>query len=291
MHLLAKFNLVLITVFALGLLAVCAISDSLLNRNAQEQVVENARIMMETASAMRNYTSRQIKPLLTVQMRHEFLPQSVPAYAATESFNDLRTKYPQYSYKEATLNPTNPRDRATDWENDVVTYFKNDKKMQEVTGVRRTPMGTSLYLAHPIRITDSACLTCHSTAASAPATMIKKYGPDNGFGWQMGDTVGAQIVSVPMALPERMANQAFSALLGSLITVFVITLIVLNLMMTLIVIRPVTNLSKVADEISRGNMDVEDLQVKGKDEIAGLAASFNRMQRSLKKAMAMLEEA
>jgi hypothetical protein len=45
-------------------------------------------------------------------MDKQFLPQTVPAYAATETLAQLRKKYPNYDYKEATLNPTNPRDRS-----------------------------------------------------------------------------------------------------------------------------------------------------------------------------------
>jgi protein-histidine pros-kinase len=92
--------------------------------------------MMQAALAMRNYTSKQIKPLLETQMKYTFLPQTVPAYAATESFNDLRTKYPEYGYKEATLNPTNPRDRTNDWEADIVNQFRNGTDMTEIIGER-----------------------------------------------------------------------------------------------------------------------------------------------------------
>ena len=84
--------------------------------------------MMEAALASRNYTNTQIKPLLETQLKYVFLPQTVPAYAATEQFNDLRKTHQDYAYKEATLNPTNPRDRASDWEADVVQIFRADAR-------------------------------------------------------------------------------------------------------------------------------------------------------------------
>ena len=92
--------------------------------NAETQVIQNARIMMETALAMRGYTVSQVRPLLAPLMESEFLPQSVPAYSATEIFNSLRENHPQYTYKEATLNPTNPRNRAVDWETDLVVVIR-----------------------------------------------------------------------------------------------------------------------------------------------------------------------
>ena len=112
MSLRMKFNLVLVVIFALGF-AICGyFSYDLLQRNARNEVLRNAGLMMDTAIAIRGYTVNQVKPHLADKLTHTFLPQSVPAYAATETINDLRQKYPQYSYKEATLNPTNPRDRA-----------------------------------------------------------------------------------------------------------------------------------------------------------------------------------
>ena len=56
------------------------------------------------------------------------------AYAATEVFNDLHRRYPDYSYKEATLNPTNLQDRATGWEADLIYRFRNKPDQTEYTG-------------------------------------------------------------------------------------------------------------------------------------------------------------
>jgi DNA-binding transcriptional regulator PaaX len=113
MSLFVKFNLILVLVFSFALVPVGYVSQRLLQRNARQQVTDNARIMMQTALATRTYTVKQIKPLLAPRLAEEFLPQTVPAYSATEIFNYLRQKHPEYSYKEATLNPTNPRDRTS----------------------------------------------------------------------------------------------------------------------------------------------------------------------------------
>ena len=115
-----KFNLVLLVVFLLGLTVTGYVSWDLLQRNAREDVVRNADLMMEAGLAVRAYTVDQVRPQLDLQLMRVFLPQSVPAYAATETMTPVKQKYADYSYKEATLNPTNLRDRATDWEVDIV---------------------------------------------------------------------------------------------------------------------------------------------------------------------------
>ncbi|HPU50452.1 MAG TPA: DUF3365 domain-containing protein, partial [Burkholderiaceae bacterium] len=119
MKLLLKFNLIFVLVFAAGLAATALIARDLLRTNAEAEVAGNARLLMESAVAARTFTSNQIAPLLQTQMKYTFLPQSVPAFVATEVLGELRKKYPEYSYKEATLNPTNPRYRAVEWEADL----------------------------------------------------------------------------------------------------------------------------------------------------------------------------
>ena len=290
MKLMWKFNIVLLAVFVVGFVLTGFISYGVLQANAREEILDNARVMMESALASRSYTNSQVTPLLETQLRYTFLPQTVPAYAATEQFNDLRKKYPDYSYKEATLNPTNPRDRATDWEADVVNQFRNGlAKGNELFGERDTATGQTLYLARPIQIKDPACLACHNTVAEAPKTMIELYGPANGFGWKLNEIIGAQIVSVPSALPIQRANHTFKVFMLLLTLVFVVTFILLNVMLHSIVIQRIKQLSKLADEVSLGHLESAEFKTRSKDEIGVLTQALARMNKSLVQAIKMLE--
>jgi HAMP domain-containing protein len=289
MKLMWKFNVALAAVFLIGLLVTGLVSYGVLQANAREEILDNARVMMESALSSRSYTDTQITPLLETQLRYSFLPQSVPAYAATEQFNDLRKKYQDYSYKEATLNPTNPRDRATDWEADVVNQFRNGQAKTELIGERETPNGKSLYLARPIQITDPACLACHNTVAEAPKTMVELYGPANGFGWKMNEIIGAQIVSVPSALPVQRANHTFKIFMLLVTLVLIVTFILINVMLHSIVIQRVRALAKSADAVSLGNVESAEFRDKSKDEIGVLSQALGRMNKSLVQAIKMLE--
>jgi HAMP domain-containing protein len=289
MKMIVKFNLVFIVVFLIGLAAAATVSHQLLQRNAREEIVQNARLLMESALATRAYTSTQVGPLLQTQMKYSFLPQSVPAYSATEVFNGVRKSFPQYDYKEATINPTNPVNRANDWEADIVKQFRATAST-EMVGERDTPTGRSFYIARPIEIKAQSCLSCHSTVAAAPRTLVDRYGPANGFGWKMNEVIGAQIVSVPTEVPVARANAAFRTFMGSLTLVFALVFVALNVMLWYTVIRPVTRLSRLADQLSQGEcLEAPDLEVKSGDEIGVLTQSFNRMKKSLVETMQMLE--
>jgi HAMP domain-containing protein len=291
MRLLTKVNLLFVLLFGLGISLGLYLSWRFLESNAKEQVLEQARLMMASASATRTYTTESVAPLLKTHQQHSktFLAQTVPAFAATQTFAYLRRSFPDYTYKEATLNPTNLRDRAVDWEADVVNTFRNFSDRREVIGERNTPDGPSLFLAKPI-VANPPCLECHSTPDKAPRSLIVIYGSNNGFGWKEGETIGAQVVSVPMNVPLNIAGRAFRTLALSALGVVFAVVLAFNLALRSLVIRPVARLSAMADQVSRGDLDIAEAPAKGSDEISELARAFNRMYVSLRKAMKMLGE-
>lgn len=178
--------------------------------------------------------------------------------------------------------------QQTWWENDIIRVFRDKPDTGEIVGERDTPTGRALYIARPIQIKNPACLACHSTPDAAPATMLKLYGTANGFGWKPNEIVGAQIVSVPMAVPVGNARHAFLTFMGSLAAVFALAFVALNVMLTRIIVRPVARMSQAADQISVGNFEVPEFAETGRDEIAQLGRAFNRMRRSLQTAMKMI---
>jgi protein-histidine pros-kinase len=289
MKLLTKFNLVLLVLFGTGGLIISQVTYTFLIKNARREVLQEAELMMASAKSVRDYTSSDLAPLLEQNPQHKdrFLAETVPAFGAISIFNKLRQKYPDYTYHEATLNPTNPAHRAVDWEADIIGYLRDHPEQKQLIGEREAATGPSLYLATPIAA-EPPCLECHSRPAVAPPAMIATYGSNNGFGWKPGTIVAAQIVSVPMSLPVQNAKQAFHVLLIYLVITLITTIVGLDAGVYFIVIRPLKLLSDAADRASKGEMNLPLFPVKGSDEIATVTASFNRMQVSLAKAFKML---
>jgi HAMP domain-containing protein len=289
MKLLTKFNVILLVLFGAGGAIISQVIHSFLIDNAEREVLQQAELMMTSAMSVRDYTSSDLRPLLELNPEHKkrFLAETVPAFGAMSTFNKLKQSYPDYAYREATLNPTNPEHRATDWERDIISYLRDHPDQKQFKGQRETPVGPLMYLATPIAV-GPPCLECHSNPAAAPPAMITTYGSNNGFGWQPGSVVGAQIVSVPMSVPLAKAKQAFRLLLTYLIVTLIATIIVIDAAVYFIVIRPLKLVSDAADRVSKGETNQPPLPVKGSDEIAAVTASFNRMQLSLVKAFKML---
>jgi protein-histidine pros-kinase len=325
--LLAKFNVVLILVFGLGMGLIAHYARNFLMDNAEQQVVQQAELMAASAAATKDYTANQVSSLLMTAsaekpaeaaaatpdatppaatatragtpapapeqpapaqpLSTEFHPQMIPFYAANETFRLLRTTHPDYVLRNAALNPTNLNDRATEWEVDLIDYFRDHPAETRRVGHRETATGTALWVATPVAA-DPNCLECHSLPSLAPPAMLVRYGHEHGFGWNPHEIVGAQIVSVPMTLPIALAERGFRDLMIGLCAIFLLTVGLIDAAMYLLVIRPLRLVSLNADRISKGEMELPALKVKGKDEIAEVTASFNRMHTSLVKAFEML---
>lgn len=286
-----KFNLLLLSVF-LGAVILSGVAFStILAQNVERQVVNQAQLLLQTMLAVREYTLTQINPELAPRLETDsvFLPQTVPGYSAREVAENLRT-HPEYSdffYKEATLNPTNLRDKADRFEATLVEQFRSHTNLKELTGYRSSPAGDLFYIARPISIDKESCLQCHSTPEAAPKSQLISYGRDNGFNWQLNEIVGAQVISVPAKGIVSTAQRAFLLFMGIVTTAFALVMLTINFLLKRAVIRPITHIARVANEVSMGNMKA-DFEQTSNDEIGKLAAAFNRMKTSLLMAIEML---
>ena len=226
-----RINLVLFATFiAIGAAGGWYINN-IVTKQSNEYVVKQAAILMESALAVRNYTVDLVKPHLDPLLEQKFLPQTVPAFAATETFERFRKKFPNYKYKEAVLDPTNPRDLADEKERAIIDRFIKDPALQDTTGELYRNQSRFYYVARPIQIKNPACLACHDTPDRAPATMRQIYGDKGGFGWKLNQVVGAQIIVVPAYEQDAASTSMLKIIAMLYAATFVILLLVINLVL------------------------------------------------------------
>ncbi|KAF3888863.1 MULTISPECIES: c-type heme family protein [Nostocales] len=286
-----KLTILLLIVVVVGLSLGGLGLSAVLKHNARQEITATALLIMETMSSVRDYTNQQVNLKLADKLEVDFVPQSVPAYSAREVFEVLRTKaeYKDFYYKEATLNPTNLRDKADSFETKVVEQFRKNTKLKELNGFREIPGGEIFYIARPLAVTESKCLECHSTSNVAPKTMLDRYGTANGFGWKLHEIVGAQMISVPSTKVIQKTQQSSVWILGIVSTMFIAVIILVNIFLNHQILRPLKHITRIAEEVSTGHMDVDFKEVSN-DEIGKLAKAFHRMKLSLEMAMRKLKQ-
>ena len=287
-----KLNLILVSIL-IGAIATCSIVLSrILETKIETEVADKAFLIIETMNSVRDYTSTQVEPELASRLVSEeyFIPETVPAYSAREVFEGLRkqSEYQDFFYKEATLNPTNPRDLADPFETEITKKFRQNRQVEEQTGFRTDGNNKFYYIARPLEIKKASCLECHSTPEAAPANLISTYGEDGGFGWHLNEIVASQIVSVPANNVYQAARELKLLVLGIVAAIFIAAIALINLFLKSSIVQPIKKMAFMSNEISTGNLDLQ-FRHSSKDEIGSLAASLNRMVQSLKMAMQMID--
>jgi HAMP domain-containing protein len=288
----AKFNVFLIIVFIVGSIVSGSLLFNVLEHKAEAEVSDKADLIVQTMNSVRDYTSSNIGPLLSPRLETEqtFIPETIPAFSATEVFQRLRKneEYRNFFYKEATLNPTNLRDKVDSFETKLLERFRTDSTVKEQSGFRDLPGGKIFYIAHPLKIKQETCLRCHSTPDRAPKSQINTYGSENGFGWKLGEIIATQVISVPAEEIFNDAQDALKLIMSILIAIFAAILLTVNYLLRRNVIRPIRQMARTAESVSLGEMESEFTH-KSKDEIGLLATAFNRMKSSLEISMKLLD--
>ena len=288
-----KLNLILLVILLVIATSSGFALSQILEHQVEQEVAERAFLIIETMNSVRNYTSTEIKPELASRLASEtkFIPETVPAYSARQIFTGLKNKkeYQDFSYKEATINPTNPQDKADNFELNIVKQFRQNPELKELTGFRSEKGQNLFYIALPLAIKKQSCLQCHSNPDVAPQSLLNTYGDKNGFGWQLNEVVASQIVFVPASQLFIAANQLKLSVIGLISLFFLLGVIVLNIFLKVSIIKPIKRMANLSTEVSTGNFAAEFTH-SYQDEIGTLANALNRMKLSLQMAMNMLDQ-
>lgn len=288
-----RLNLILVMLFTLTIVSCSTLLSFVLEQKVEREVESKASLAIETMSAVRSYTSDYIQPELSDRLilEQQFLPETVPAYAAKKVFTNLRenTKYRNFSYKEAALNPTNLKDKADEFEATIVEKFRQNDNLKQLTGFQSKSNNNFFYIARPLKVNHVSCLQCHSLPKNAPPSLIATYGDRNGFNWRLNEVVASQIVYVPAKTIWTTTNRLLLSIVGIIILCFFCAIVTINIFIQNSIIKPLTNMSKISNEISLGSTE-QEFSHFAKDEIGTLAKALNRMRISLVIAMERLDE-
>ncbi len=296
-----KLNIFLGVLFLVVTLTIGTLLSRILYEHNKHIISEKASLLIETINSVRNYTNTQVTPEFLSRLETEslFLPQAVPSYSAREVFEDLKksnNKYDRFFFKEASLNPTNLRDKANDFETEIIQSFRQSSKLPDrdisdlqQQGFLTIPGGYLYYIARPIIVNEESCLRCHGDPQNAPKSQIATYGKDNGFGWHLNEVVGAEVISIPASQVVKQTQKLRWLVISIVIGFFLVAIFLLNLFLKFLITDPINKMSHLSKKLSIGDLDVE-FEQQSNDEIGVLAASLNRLKVSLKMAMEMLQK-
>ena len=282
-----KFNLTIGAVLTCAMVLIYFWSESRMQQEAKDQVLDKAQLLLTTMEASRDFTSKIVKPALYKALPDRFITEGMSSsFGARNIFDRISKVYPQYYFKHAAPYPRNTANQADVFEMNIIKKFNNDKNIKEWRGYRPSEGEKKYSVMKPI-VAEQRCMRCHSDPAIAPKELLEKYGDKKGFGRSVGEVIGTLTISVPASVVMEKAQTNTMAFIGIVALFFGLLIVIANFFFTKVVLRPIKYLADNADDISLGKLDTL-INTSGGDEIAKLAKAFDRMKISIKMAFEQL---
>ena len=121
-------------------------------------------------------------------------------------------------------------------------------------------------------------------------SQLLAYGDSSGFGWQLNEVVGAQIVTVPQKAVFAAKDRSLIATALLMVAAFAVVGLITNAVLGQLILKPMRDISRKAEEASVTPVTVDFEERDRRDEIGLLARSFERMKQSLAISMQMLKD-
>jgi methyl-accepting chemotaxis protein len=282
MRLSLKFSLFVVAILALALSAGAWFLIDHQRKVLQDEVTIRAQSVLNFGEASRAYARNTLSPAV-----RKASPDSLVLEADSDNFvargtaDELRKKQrdekqPEYSLREASLNPLNDANKADPEEEKIIRQLMANPSLKEVSGFREKDGKEEYFIARPI-VTEFKCLKCHDTPEKAPKEIVARYGRDHGYGWKEGDRTSALVVSVPTE--DLRAEQAgvflrIGAAFGALALVVIASVWAL---FELLVNRRLKHAAAVMHEVAENPATKSRLADTAADELGGLSQSVDVM--------------
>ncbi|MFH1216081.1 MAG: DUF3365 domain-containing protein [Pseudomonadota bacterium] len=260
-------------------------SYKLTERNTIVEAKNKGQLLFNYIISARTYFKTQQRALvMELVEENRFYPELMSGFVVSRGVWDIFEQNNKgYQFKQATLDPLYPPNKADNDEVKMIDAFRKDEGLQKLEGTIDKEGERYFYLAYPIRIDGKGCLRCHGEPADAPRDQIEIYGTGNGYHWKLGDTVSAYVVYVSiqdaLAAAKRSAGILFLIGLGC----FFIALLALVLFLDRRVIQPIEYLSDRVEEIRQGKNLHESFRHEADDEIGILARTIEHLRRAMVK--------
>lgn len=147
--------------------------------------------------------------------------------------------------------------QANIWQQEVIDSLKNKKNSSVFKGAKSNENGEFQIIAQSIKNKENTI-------------------------------IGAKIVTIYKKKYSQKLTEELEHFILILTIIFLALLTIINVLIQFLIIKPIKIISAQADQISRGQSVIEELNTSANDEISDLTDSFNRIIRSLKAAMKLL---
>ena len=215
-----QFSLLLILIYIISLPVISTITYFVLRQNAINHAYQASRLYIAAIDAVKQYVEDELRPVLKKELPHKFILEGMSrSYAAGSTARRILQGFPDYIFKNASVNPTNLKNNADEFERGIINDFRTKKDIKEWKGFISKEGYDYYVIARAGSPVKESCLYCHGDPAAAPKEVTERYGTTSGYYMKAGEVVDALIVYIPIHIPLANARKAVAIFIG-IYTVF-----------------------------------------------------------------------
>lgn len=290
LHLKAKFSLIIITVFLVASPIIGAVSYYILRENAIKEIYKQSELLLSMMEASRYYVVKYTTPIFEREVPGKFVVEGMAdSFVSNVLQQEIGKTHKNYSYKVATINPLNLKNKADAFETAKIKAFADGAIETEWRGFLERERGDFYVIMKPIQVKDMGCMSCHGDPDLAPDEVTSKYGKKNGYNWKVNEVVAVDTIYVPAEVPLKNARKAMLIFSVVYFVFFIVLVLIMNVSISKTIVRPIERFAESAEEISKGKLD-QEFVVDSEDEMKKLADAFNRMKISILKLLKIIQK-
>ncbi len=277
-----RFNLALLMLYLLSIAIAAPVIYVTTERQVYQQADKELRMLVDMVRSIQGYVAGHLRPFF--MEKGMFLSAGFSGIVATSLVAEEFAKHqPGYYIKNVSDNPLNPKNSPQPFEQQLLSRFRADRSMGEITEVGALNGKRMLVSAAP-KESKKGCLKCHGEPSKAPDEIKKTYGETYGYYYKDGDVVGVSLVGVPVNDVQAVATQRSLIAIGLLTALFAVIFLSINVLVRRNLVKPILEISDAAKAISQGRMD-SPMESERNDEVGDLIKSIELLRRSFVQAM------
>ncbi|MCP4117990.1 MAG: DUF3365 domain-containing protein, partial [Desulfobacteraceae bacterium] len=234
-----------------------------MRKQAINEAEKKALLLLDRNLSTHSYFSHRLKPRL-FEITDEIKPEGYfepvwmsSTYAVREidkyfqSLSDIR-----YYYKECAINARSPENEADAFESEFITKLNTDSGLKMASGTRIFDGVINFYVLRRGEVMGDTCLRCHSTPDVAPQEMVLQYGLERSFKRELGETVSAISIRIPLAAAYKDVNAVSAVISVVLIIVLLIIFIIQYRLTRRILVEPVEVIRTKALSVANNSKNI-----------------------------------
>ncbi len=261
-------------------------------RSLEHLTDKQARLALAFDLAIRDYVAAHVRPAMEARIgEDEFVIEAMStSYVARNVFERVNEHFPEYIIKFSSDNPRNASNLAGPVESKVLQFFRENPNETTWAGVIKLNDEEHYVRSHVMRI-EQACLRCHGVPEEAPVAMIERYPTMQGYGYQVGDVAGMDLVGIPVSTVRKRLHGDVASNLAAMLACVTVMFGAIVVAFRGVVGRRLSRITAhFRSAVQAENAPLHPVPESGNDEISVLASSFNTLAGRLRQVHASLEE-